>query len=125
MVFGLLMSRELTENNGASSDSRARSLANLKPFKPGQSGNPGGRPKGIVQRAVRKQLLAEIASGVKNVDAVAAAQVEKAIAGDTAAFVAIRDTCDGKPGPADSDTSIGGITITVQCIGAVDLKIEK
>ncbi len=27
--------------------SRARQLANLKPFRPGQSGNPNGRPKKI------------------------------------------------------------------------------
>lgn len=28
------------------SDAKKRQLAGLKPFKPGQSGNPGGRPKG-------------------------------------------------------------------------------
>lgn len=30
-------------------------VANLKPFKPGQSGNPSGRPKGIA-RAVRERF---------------------------------------------------------------------
>lgn len=29
----------------------ANPLDNLKPFKPGQSGNPGGRPKGIAAKA--------------------------------------------------------------------------
>jgi Family of unknown function (DUF5681) len=30
-------------------ESRARQLANLKPFQPGQSGNPHGRPVGTRQ----------------------------------------------------------------------------
>lgn len=36
---------------------RERSLANLRPFKPGQSGNPGGRPKGITA-ATRERIEA-------------------------------------------------------------------
>lgn len=41
--------------NGPISDAKRRSLANLKPFKPGQSGNPSGRRAG----AKRDRLLAE------------------------------------------------------------------
>jgi len=33
------------------SDYRGGTVANLKPFQPGQSGNPGGRPKGIAALA--------------------------------------------------------------------------
>jgi hypothetical protein len=36
--------RDTTGNSEEIKDSKARSLANLKPFKPGQSGNPSGRP---------------------------------------------------------------------------------
>ena len=35
---------------------RERSNLNLRMFKPGQSGNPSGRPKGIVGKAVLRQL---------------------------------------------------------------------
>ena len=43
-----------TEKQREISEGRQRSLANLKPFKPGQTGNPGGRPKGksLTQRLV-------------------------------------------------------------------------
>ena len=32
-------------------DDSEKAMSNLKPFKPGQSGNPGGRPKGIAAKA--------------------------------------------------------------------------
>ena len=44
------VSAPTTENSGRS---RGR-VENLRPFKPGQSGNPGGRPKGLVSR-IRQQ----------------------------------------------------------------------
>jgi uncharacterized protein DUF5681 len=50
-------------NSDESSDARARGLANLKPFKRGQSGNPNGRPKSMVGRAARKHLGQQIAEG--------------------------------------------------------------
>jgi hypothetical protein len=31
-----------------------------KGFKPGQSGNPGGRPKGLVSRALFEQLVRKV-----------------------------------------------------------------
>jgi hypothetical protein len=37
----------------------ARSLANLRPFQPGHSGNPNGRPKGSSPRQAAMRLLAE------------------------------------------------------------------
>lgn len=36
----------MTDNSTEETEAKQRSLANLKPFKPGQSGNPAGRPKG-------------------------------------------------------------------------------
>jgi Family of unknown function (DUF5681) len=46
-----------TDKQRENSEAQARRLANLKPFKPGQSGNPKGRPKSIVlSEAYRKRL---------------------------------------------------------------------
>ena len=35
---------------------REKRIKNLKPFKPGQSGNPGGRPKGTLKQYVQKMF---------------------------------------------------------------------
>lgn len=35
----------------------ARSLANLRPFRPGQSGNPGGRPKNDVAQEIAQAIF--------------------------------------------------------------------
>lgn len=39
------MAKTPKRNIAISAESRAKQLAGLKPFKPGQSGNPSGRPK--------------------------------------------------------------------------------
>src|SRR5215469_5691865 len=74
-----LATQPFAENSGDNSDARVRSLANLKPFKPGQSGNPGGRPKGIFSRAARKHLRRQIGEGITQLDSVIDAQVQEAI----------------------------------------------
>ena|SRR3990167_2566959 len=52
------MNEELSqENSGISEENRAKMLANLKPWKPGQSGNPSGRPKGTMKDFVRKMFM--------------------------------------------------------------------
>ena len=71
-------------------------------WKPGQSGNPGGRPKGIFGKAALRQLRERAENGQTNLDAVVGAQVDKAIAkGDTRAAEFLRDTVDGRPIAAD------------------------
>ena len=106
----------VTENSGGSSDSRARSLANLKPFKPGQSGNPGGRPKGLFSRSARRQLRQEVSVGVKQVDCVVDSLIQKAVnEADVPAATFLRDSCDGKPGPAN-DAGNGNTHLTIEIV---------
>ena len=62
------VTQPFTGNSDGSSDSRARSLANLKPFKLGQSSNPKGRPKGIFNRSALRQLHQQVAEGTKQVE---------------------------------------------------------
>ncbi len=90
------VTQPFTENSGGSSDARARRLANLKPFKPGQSGNPNGRPKSIFSRAARKHVRQQIAEGVPQLDAVIDAQVQQAFEKRcTQAATFLRDCADG------------------------------
>lgn len=51
------MSEVISENKGEISEGRKKSLANLKPFKKGMSGNPGGRPKNTLKDYVREMFI--------------------------------------------------------------------
>jgi hypothetical protein len=72
------------------------------PFKPGQSGNPGGRRKEKPYRdALRKVLAEEFSFGPRGVthtklEAIVREHVNKALAGDVAAIREIIDRMDGK-----------------------------
>ena len=70
---------------------------NLKKWKPGQSGNPAGRPK---SRPFNDALRAEIKAAENDPEilrSVAKALLEKALSGDVAAINALGDRLDGKP----------------------------
>ena len=95
------MVKQITEKQRGSSEGRARRLANLKPFKQGRSGNPGGRPRGVLSApAVIRRRWHE-----KNPDdpegrtwfemAVDELKV-KAAAGDVVAFKELYDRLEGK-----------------------------
>lgn len=49
---------EANSNGSLASERKQRSLANLRPFKKGQSGNPSGRPKSLDQLRARAQEIA-------------------------------------------------------------------
>ncbi len=63
---------------------------NLKPWDPGQSGNPGGRPK--------KDIEAEIAQRVfeENADAIYRAMLKALLKGDPEVFAVLADRAYGK-----------------------------
>jgi hypothetical protein len=66
-------------------------IQNLKPWKPGQSGNPGGRPK--------RDLAAEIARAIFERDAEAIERVFAAelLKGNSKVFGVLADRAYGKP----------------------------
>ena len=65
-------------------------VENLKPWKPGQSGNPGGRPK--------RDLASEIANAVfeGNEEAVRQAMARALLKGNPRVFVALAERAYGK-----------------------------
>ncbi len=93
------------------SEAKKRSLANLKPFEAGQSGNPAGRPKSItLSEAYRKQLAQPVEGdklGRTFAEVIASRVVIAAASGDTSAAPEIADRTEGKPKQSlDVDLSV-------------------
>jgi len=65
-------------------------------FKPGQSGNPGGRPKETPITDALRQALSDPAELERFISAV----IKKAKKGDVKAFQAVSDRIEGKPAQA-------------------------
>ncbi len=82
------------------SDGLARRLANLKPFQPGQSGNPSGRPKSKVLSDAYRRELEKVdltdERGRTFAEILAERAVAKAASGDVAALREIADRTEGK-----------------------------
>ena len=100
----------------AANSARISPTEHLRPyqFKPGQSGNPSGRPKGIVAKALRKELQRKIPGSDETLlKAYVRKYVEEAIKEcDAARFNSIRDTLDGRPSANDSEGgNIGTVNI--------------
>jgi hypothetical protein len=76
-------------------------LANLKPFKPGQSGNPNGRPKSITLSEAYRKMLATVddtdPEKRTRAEVLAEQMYVKAKAGDVPALREIADRVEGKP----------------------------
>jgi hypothetical protein len=67
-----------------------------RPFQPGQSGNPNGRPKSKPFREAIQRALDEAGSDKDALQAVATALVGKAMMGDVPAIKELADRMDGK-----------------------------
>lgn len=67
-----------------------------RPFQPGQSGNPSGRPKSKPFRDAIQRALDEAGSDKDALQAVATALVGKAMMGDVPAIKELADRMDGK-----------------------------
>jgi len=76
-----------------------RRLANLRPWKPGQSGNPGGRPKAGILSQAYHQFLEELDPKRRRTlaEAIAKAIIAKAMRGDVKAASELADRTEGKP----------------------------
>lgn len=92
---------QVTDKQRANSEGRKRSLANLKPFRKGVSGNPNGRPKTItLSEAYRQTLAAQMpddASSRTYAQAIAEMVIDAAVKGNVAAARELADRTEGKP----------------------------
>ena len=92
--------RSFTDKQRKNSEAEKRKLANLKPFKPGQSGNPSGRPKSItLSEAYRKQLAQPMPNDTQGrtyAEVIACRVVVAAATGDVSAAREIADRTEGK-----------------------------
>lgn len=102
-------------NNGTSRGRPSeRSLANLRMFKPGQSGNPSGRPKGIFTKSALRQLRKRNENGERNVDSIVLTQIEMAKEQgklSTRAAEFLRDTTDGPPVREHESINVGTVNV--------------
>lgn len=105
---------------------------NLKPCKPGQSGNPKGKPKGTLNRAtiIRRWLEVTDQDGVSEADKLVLAQLMKGKKGAIDAFHALFDGGYGKmtdkqESKVEVDASIRGLSETADFLSGVIAKRSK
>jgi hypothetical protein len=84
-----------------------------RPFQPGQSGNPNGRPKSKPFKQALQKALRAAEDDSEMMARIALALVTKASEGDVPAIKEIADRLDGKvTQPISGDEDGGPITIT-------------
>lgn len=97
---------ESTENSGVTVKPR---YPNLKPFKPGQSGNPGGRPKGKVTSKIENILDEKVArdkEGRTYLDKLARSIVDRAIKKNDVLAKEILNRTDGPVTETEDQTHV-------------------
>jgi Family of unknown function (DUF5681) len=117
-----------TANSGKISGKPARGrVENLRPFQPGQSGNPSGRPKRRpVSEAYSAGLSAELPTALRRqlnlpvgstwAEAVAAGTIRSAVKGNHAASRELREALEGK--------STQRLELTGESGGPIEAKIS-
>ena len=90
-------------------------VENLHPFKPGKSGNPGGRPKGIKLSIAYEHILGEEVPGDPQnrtyAELIALAQAREAMKGKTQAAIEMADRTEGKVRTSMEITGAGGMPL--------------
>ncbi|CAB4171888.1 hypothetical protein UFOVP1349_4 [uncultured Caudovirales phage] len=71
-----------------------------RPFQPGVSGNPAGRPKTKPFRDALERVIAAASADADALDVIAQALYDKAKTGDVPAMKEFADRLDGKPAQA-------------------------
>jgi hypothetical protein len=111
---------DFTENSESNSDApltgRARSLANLRHFRKGRSGNPGGRPKTPITDAYRRVAKKKYPNDPENrtyAQRVAEGQFVAAINGKTEAAKEITDRLEGRVPQATHFSGTDGEAVPV------------
>tara|TARA_Y100001973_G_C5185344_1_gene327476 strand:- start:362 stop:691 length:330 start_codon:yes stop_codon:yes gene_type:complete len=81
-------------------------------WKPGQSGNPNGRPKTDSITLAIRRLMAQGVDGQPLYDAIARVAVQKALRGDHRFWTYVIERCDGKV--ADALQQSGAVEVVVR-----------
>ena len=85
------MKKRTVQNNGKTTEKKKRGpIENLKPWKPGHSGNPDGRPKRDLESEVARAVFEE------NADAIYRAMLKALLKGDPKMFAVLADRAYGK-----------------------------
>lgn len=83
-------------------------------FKPGESGNPSGRPKGIFGQTALRLLLRAGKDGQPKLVALIDGMIDKAIRKrDTRAAEFLRDSVDGRPATGEAPTIGGNVGVMI------------
>lgn len=107
------------ENSG-----KNKGHANIIPhkFKPGVSGNPGGRPKGVfrqmTERVIQQKLKGDPEQRTK-LELMVEGQIRGAVKGNPQCFAVLRDTVDGKPqaDKAEAGAPVQVVVLKVEFVG--------
>jgi hypothetical protein len=95
------MARKITDKQRKNSEGRKRRLANLKPWRKGESGNPAGRPKSVTlseaYRIALAQPFPDDPQGRTYAEIIAEKLVMNAATGEVSSAREIADRTEGRP----------------------------